>query len=37
MDNTLEINVKLWYLPYGNKQSDPFIWREFTKKVSVSE
>jgi len=37
MDNTLEINVKLWYLPYGNKQSDPFIWQDFTKKVTVSE
>lgn len=36
MDNTLEINVKLWYLPYGNKQSDPFIWQDFTKKVTVS-
>lgn len=37
MDNQLEINVKLWYLPYGNKQSDPFIWRDVTKRVSVSE
>lgn len=37
MDNMLEINVKLWYLPYGNKQSDPFIWQDFTKTVTVSE
>ncbi len=37
LDNTLEINVKLWYLPYGNKNSDPFLWQEFTKKVTVTE
>jgi len=37
LDNELNINVKLWYLPYGNKESDPFIWQDFTKKVTVSK
>jgi len=37
LDNELNINVKLWYLPYGNMQSDPFLWQEFTKKVTVSK
>jgi len=37
MNNELTINVKLWYLPYGNKQSDPFLWQDCTKKVTVSE
>lgn len=37
LDNELNIKVQLWYLPYGNKKSDPFLWQEFTKKVTVSE
>jgi hypothetical protein len=37
LDNELNINIKLWYLPYGNKESDPFIWREFNKKLTVSK
>lgn len=37
LDNELNINVKLWYLPYGNMQSDPFLWQEFTQKVTVSK
>jgi len=37
MDNKLDINIKLWYLPYGTKNSDPFIWREFNQQVTVSK
>lgn len=37
LDGEMEVNVKLWYLPYGNKKTDPFLWREFTKKLTVSE
>ncbi len=37
LDDTLNINVKLWYLPYGNMKSDPFLWQEFTKTVTVSK
>jgi hypothetical protein len=37
LTNELDVKVELWYLPYGNRQSDPFLWREFTKKVTVSE
>lgn len=37
MDNEMTVNVKLWYLPYGNKKSDPFIWQDVTKKIAVSE
>jgi hypothetical protein len=32
----LDIEVKLWYLPFGTMNSDPFLWREFQKKVSIS-
>ena len=37
LTNELDVKVELWYLPYGNRQSDPFLWREFTKTVKVSE
>jgi hypothetical protein len=36
-DNEMEVNVKLWYLPYGNKKTDPFLWKEFTKTLTVSK
>ena len=35
----LNIQVKLWYLPFGSgaKKADPFLWREFSKTVSISK
>ncbi len=33
----LNIEVKLWYLPFGSMNSDPFLWREFSKTVSISK
>jgi hypothetical protein len=33
--DTLEIEVKLWYLPFGTMESDPFLWHEFKKKVAI--
>jgi hypothetical protein len=33
----LEVEVQLWYLPYGNMNSDPFLWHESIQKVSISE
>ena len=35
----LDIQVKLWYLPFGSgsKKADPFLWREFRKTVSISQ
>jgi hypothetical protein len=33
----LDIEVKLWYLPFGSMNTDPFLWREFNKKVSISK
>ena len=33
----LDIEVKLWYLPFGSMNSDPFLWREFNKTVSISK
>ena len=33
----LDIEVKLWYLPFGSKKTDPFLWREFSKTVSISK
>lgn len=35
--STLDLTVQLWYLPYGNKQSDPFLWKEYTETVTVKE
>jgi len=35
--NDLDIEVKLWYLPFGSMNSDPFLWREFTRTVSISK
>jgi hypothetical protein len=32
----LDVEVKLWYLPFGTMNSDPFLWHEFTQKVSIS-
>jgi hypothetical protein len=32
----LDVSVKLWYLPYGTMASDPFLWREVNKSVSIS-
>jgi len=32
----LDIEVKLWYLPFGSPNADPFLWREFNKKVIIS-
>jgi len=33
----LDVEVKLWYLPYGSANSDPFLWREFAQTVSISK
>ncbi len=32
----LEVRVKLWYLPFGTKDADPFLWHEATQKVRLS-
>ena len=37
LSHELEIEVQLWYLPYGNMDSDPFLWREAIRKVKISE
>ncbi len=33
----LVIEVKLWYLPFGSMNTDPFVWQEFSKTVSISK
>ncbi|HBA89721.1 MAG TPA: hypothetical protein DCZ75_17560 [Geobacter sp.] len=33
----LDVEVKLWYLPFGTPNGDPFLWREFSKTVSISK
>ena len=35
VSNEMHFKVQLWYLPYGNKQTDPFLWREVEKTVTV--
>lgn len=32
----LDVKVELWYLPYGTRNSDPFLWREAAKTISIS-
>jgi hypothetical protein len=34
--DTLDVEVKLWYLPYGTMDDDPFLWKEFKKTVKIS-
>lgn len=34
--DTLDIAVRLWYLPYGTMDDDAFLWREETKTVRVT-
>ena len=36
MAHELDIEVKLWYLPFGTTKTDPFLWREASKSVSIS-
>jgi hypothetical protein len=33
----LDISVKLWYLPFGTMKTDPFLWHEANKTVSISK
>ena len=33
----MTVDVELWYLPFGNKDSDPFLWQKVTKKVSIEK
>ncbi|QSV47247.1 hypothetical protein JZM60_08300 [Geobacter benzoatilyticus] len=32
----LDLEVKLWYLPFGTMNADPFLWHEFKQKVNIS-
>lgn len=32
---SLEIEVKLWYLPYGTMWDDAFLWREEKRTVTI--
>ena len=31
----VNLKVELWYLPYGNRDSDPFLWKEYSETVEV--
>lgn len=33
----LDIEVKLWYLPFGSAKTDPFLWHEASKTISISK
>jgi len=35
LEHELEVNVKLWYLPFGNKNTSPYIWQDVTREVSI--
>jgi len=34
--NSMDIDIKLWYLPFGTKDDDAFLWREEQRKVSFT-
>ncbi len=31
------VAVKLWYLPFGTKEADPFLWRDVSKSLFFGE
>lgn len=31
------IDVELWYMPYGNKETDGQLWQKVIKNVSISK
>lgn len=33
--STLDLEVQLWYLPYGTMEDDPFLWKEYTEAVEM--
>jgi hypothetical protein len=33
---SLDVEVKLWYLPYGSLDDDAFLWREEKRTVTIS-
>jgi hypothetical protein len=35
LEPELNVKVELWYLPFGKKRTTPFLWREFSKIVSL--
>lgn len=33
----MDVEVKLWYLPFGTKSASPVLWRQFSSTVHLSE
>lgn len=33
----MEVEVKLWYLPFGTMNTSPVLWRQFTTTVHLGE
>lgn len=33
----VEVSVRLWYLPFGTKEADPFLWRDASKRLRFGE
>ena len=34
-DHEMTITVELWYMPFGKKDDDAFLWRKTTKNVKL--
>lgn len=32
----LQVEIKLWYLPFGTMNADPFLWQDVKKTVTIS-
>lgn len=37
LSHDMDIDVELWYLPFGTKTDSPFLWQKYTKRISISK
>lgn len=33
----MNVDVELWYLPFGTKENDPFLWHKVSKKAVIEK
>ena len=37
LSHDMNVDVELWYLPFGSKKDEPFLFRKVTRKVSIEK
>lgn len=35
LTHDMTVDVELWYMPYGTKEADGFLWKKETKKIRI--